>query len=153
MRFVCVMVLCGTLLWAYIVSRFCEMATNADPGNTEFTQLLDGLNAYLGAHEIPRAMARRLREYLHPQKPNIPQRHMEAAIPCLSPALQAELILHVNQPWIHRAWFLRDLEPACLVRLAREMSLQIFAPGELAPLGKVAQVLDAKREVERRRRR
>lgn len=60
---------------------------------------------------------------------------MEKAIPILSPALQAELILHVNQPWIDRAWFLRGLEPACLVRLARELSARVFAPGELAPLG------------------
>ena len=74
-------------------------------------------------------------EYLHEQKPNLVQRYMEKAIPILSPALQAELILHVNQPWIDRAWFLRGLEPACLVRLARELSARVFAPGELAPLG------------------
>lgn len=73
------------------------MATNANPGHTEFRQLLDGLNDYITTHEIPADIARRLREYLHQQKPNIVQSYMEKAIPHLSPALQAEIILYVNQ--------------------------------------------------------
>ena len=71
---VCTMVLVGVLLWAYVLSQFCDMATNSSPGNTEFKQLLDGLNEYLAAHYIPPSMHHRLREYLHEQKPNLVRR-------------------------------------------------------------------------------
>lgn len=55
------MVLIGVLLWAYVLSQFCDMATNSSPGNTEFKQLLDGLNEYFDARDVPRSMHRRLR--------------------------------------------------------------------------------------------
>jgi len=52
----------------------------------------------------------------------------------LSPALQVEVILHVHQQWLASTWFLKGLESSCLVRLAREMTVQTLAPGEVAPI-------------------
>ena len=59
---VAAMLLIGVLLWAYVLSQFCDMATNSSPGNTEFKQLLDGLNEYFDARDVPRSMHHRLRE-------------------------------------------------------------------------------------------
>ena len=63
------LVVCGALLWTYVLALFCDMATNSNPGLTQFHQLLDGLNQFIHTHRLPKGMARRLREYLHQQKP------------------------------------------------------------------------------------
>ena len=131
---VSMMVVFGALLWTYVLALFCDMATNSNPGLTQFRQLLDGLNYFIRAHRLPKDMARRLREYLHQQKPGQLGKYAERAIPVLSPTLQVEVILHVHRLWLESTWFLKGLEPSCLVRLAREMSLQTLAPGEVAPL-------------------
>ena len=138
---VCAMVLCGALLWTYVLALFCDMATNSNPGLTQFKQLLDGLNHFIHAHRLPREMARRLREYLHQQKPGQLGKYAEKAIPVLSPALQVEVILHVHRQWLESTWFLCGLEPSCLVRLAREMTIQTLAPGEVAPMHNLCAVL------------
>ena len=130
---VCAMVLCGALLWTYVLALFCDMATNSNPGLTQFRQLLDGLNIFINAHRLPRPLAHRLREFLHQQKPGQLGKYAEKAIPVLSPALQVEVILFVHRRWLENTWFLKGLEPSCLVRLAREMVIQTLAPGEVAP--------------------
>ena len=131
---VCIMVLCGALLWTYVLALFCDMATNSNPGLTQFRQLLDGLNIFIQKHRLPLPLARRLREYLHQQKPGQLGKYAEKAIPVLSPALQVEVILFVHRQWLESTWFLKGLEPSCLVRLAREMTVQTLAPGEVAPM-------------------
>ena len=131
---VCVLVVCGALLWTYVLALFCDMATNSNPGLTQFRQLLDGLNLFIRTHQLPKEMARRLREYLHQQKPGQLGKYAERAIPVLSPTLQVEVILHVHRLWLESTWFLKGLETSCLVRLAREMQMQTLAPGEVAPL-------------------
>ena len=131
---VMLMVVCGALLWTYILALFCDMATNSNPGVTQFRQLIDGLNGFIATHRVPKEMAQRLREYLHQQKPGQLRKYAERAIPVLSPTLQVEVLLHVHRMWLESTWFLRGLEPSCLVRLAREMVTQTLAPGEVAPM-------------------
>merc|ERR1712185_491650 len=104
---VCALVLCGALLWTYVLALFCNMATNSNPGLTQFRQLLDGLNHFIRAHRLPHDMARRLREYLHQQKPGQLGKYAEKAIPVLSPTLQVEVILHVHRVWLESTWFLK----------------------------------------------
>ena len=40
----------------------------------------------------------------------------------------------MHRLWLEATWFLKGLESSCLVRLAREMTTQTLAPGEVAPM-------------------
>lgn len=108
---VCLMVICGALLWTYVLALFCDMATNSNPGLTQFRQLLDGLNAYITTHRLPKEMARRLREYLHQQKQGQLAKVAEKCLPVLSPTLQVEVLLYVHRMWLESTWSLRGLDP------------------------------------------
>ncbi|KOO32278.1 voltage-gated ion channel superfamily [Chrysochromulina tobinii] len=131
---VLVLVLVGALVWTYVLALFCDMTTNANPCGTHFKQLLDGLNIYIQTHQLPRELALRLREYIIWQKEAQMTKFAEKAVPGLSPALQVETVLYVHRNWLNAVWFFKDLEPSCLVRLAREMQVETFAPGEVTPL-------------------
>ena len=85
---VMILVLCGALLWTYVLALFCDMATNSNPGLTQFRQLLDGLNNFIVTHELPVEMAHRLREFLHQQKGAQMEKFADRTIPMLSPTLQ-----------------------------------------------------------------
>jgi hypothetical protein len=131
---VLVLMLVGALLWTYLLALFCDMATNGEPGMTHFKQLLDSLNRHANAHQLPKEMARRIREYMYQQQPSQLSKYNEGVISCLSAGLQCEILLYVNRPWLQKVWFFQNLEPACLARLTREMSALTFAPSEIAPL-------------------
>ena len=131
---VLVLMLLGALLWTYLLALFCDMATNGEPGMTHFKQLLDSLNRHANAHQLPKEMARRIREYMYQQQPSQLSKYNEGVISCLSAGLQCEILLYVNRPWLQKVWFFQNLEPACLARLARETSVLTFAPSEIAPL-------------------
>ena len=49
--------LVGVLLWAYVLSQFCDMATNSSPGNTEFKQLLPASAGSGSPHKGPKGEA------------------------------------------------------------------------------------------------
>ena len=50
---VLLLVLIGAILWTQILALFCDVVTNSDPAGVRFRQVLDELNAFLDAHELP----------------------------------------------------------------------------------------------------
>ena len=44
--------------WTDILALFCDMATNSNPGLTQFRQLIDGLNVFIHAHRLPKDHSR-----------------------------------------------------------------------------------------------
>ena len=127
------MVLVGAILWTIILAKFCNVATNSDPSLTYFYQKLDDLNRFTADNNVPKEMARRLREYLLQQKEFILRDNSAKSIPMLSTALQIEVVLQCNRHWLSGIWFLRDLEEICLVRICSSLVSKTLAPGELAP--------------------
>ena len=59
---VTILVILGALLWTRVLAKFCDVATNSDPGLTEFRQGLDGLNDFIRENNLPKEMGRRMRE-------------------------------------------------------------------------------------------
>jgi hypothetical protein len=112
----------GALLWTYVLALFVEHVTNANPGLTQFHQLLDGLNDYISYHRLPDRMGERMREYLHQQKGV--QLHLfdERALHSLSKTMQIEVTLHV-----HRSRPPIELTPA-YARAVLRCSRPIFDP-------------------------
>ena len=130
---VMVLIVFGALLWTRVLAMFCDVATNSNPGLTYFNQQLDGLNEFIKTNEVPKEMARRMREYLHQMKGAQLQEHAARSLPSLSPALQIELVLFCHRHWVDAIWFLKGLDEVVLVRLAMSMKSRVLAPGEVAP--------------------
>lgn len=128
------LVINAAFLWTIILAKFCDVATNADPALTSFHQKLDDMNRFILVNNVPKEMARRLREYLLQQKDHLLQEEAARAVPMLSTALQIEVVLHCNRDWLDAVWFLRELEEVCLVKICGNLAVKTLAPGELAPL-------------------
>ena len=56
---VTVLVVCGALMWTYVLAKFCDVATNSDPGLTAFRQTVDALNELIRSYQVPTASTRR----------------------------------------------------------------------------------------------
>jgi len=132
---VTVLVVCGALMWAYVLAKLCDVATNSDPGLTAFRQTVDALNELIRSYQVPTAMAQRLREYAHQQREQqLRQYAADRTIPILSTALQVELVMHCHRHWLDAVWFLRSMEEICLVRIAMAVGHRTLAPGEVTPM-------------------
>ena len=88
-----------------------------------------------GAERFERPLRRRLREYFHRT------RHLNFAatetrlLNQLSPSLQSEVLLLVNEAWVRRVWFLENTEEELIVTLAQTLSPMVLAPYEISPSG------------------
>lgn len=98
---------------------FCEVVANANPELSDFRHTMDDLNRllHLNSGFIPVNVRQRVREYFHQTK------HIQVAsagtrvIDQLSPELQGEVVLLINQHWIKKIWFLKDVEVGCVVQV------------------------------------
>ena len=134
---VTIIVVCGAFLYTTILARFCEVATNSNPAQTQFLQRLDDINTFAKVHNLPKELTRRMREYMHEQSGVQLRLWAAKAIPTLSTKLQTEVLLHVHRPWLDAIWFIRDLEVRCKVMLATEMESLVLTPAEVAPRRKL----------------
>jgi len=133
--FITALVLLGAVLWTYVLAVFCEVVANSNPELSEFRHTMDDLNRLMNLNKgvIPLDVRQRVREYFHQTK------HIQIAsagsrvIDQLSSELQGEIVLRINQHWLKKIWFLKDVEIGCLVQVAMSMFALVFAPGETPP--------------------
>ena len=131
---VTLLVIIGAFLWTTVLARFCEVATNSNPGLTHFLQSLDEINQYTRINKLPTELGTRLREYMHEQRLVQQKLWAEKALPQLSAKLQVECILHSHRAWLDAIWFVKGFGKNCKVKLAQSMSAKVLTPGEVAPL-------------------
>jgi len=128
---VIVLNLFGGLLWTSVLAAFCDIATNSNPEETSFNQMLDDLNRFMANNRLPLEMQSRLRAYLHQRKHIGRAESAQHVLNRLSAALQIEVTLVVHGDWLRHLWFLKNAEHACLVQVASKMEPRVYAPGEL----------------------
>ena len=130
--FVTLLVVMGAFLWTSVLARFCEVATNSNPGLTHFLQSLDDINHFSRINYLPPPLATKLREYMHEQRNVQLKVWSEKAIPQLSTKLQIEVLMHCHTPWLEAIWFVRKFESLCKVKMATSMERFVLSPGEVA---------------------
>jgi len=130
-----VIMLGSGLLWGYLIGVFCSLA-GASPSVQAFRDELSQLNSFMATYNLPRDVRYRLREFLHE---TIHLRDAQARaklIAKLSPAMQGEVALLVNQEWISKVWYLRkNSQLEMLIELGSRLQACVFAPWELCPTG------------------
>ncbi|KAL1515906.1 hypothetical protein AB1Y20_002520 [Prymnesium parvum] len=129
-----VMLLSG-MLWGYLVGVFCSLAA-ASPSIQAFQNELSELNKFMASHNLSSDLRFRLREFIHE---TVHLRNAEARnvlISKLSPAMQGEVSLLVNQRWLCKVWYLeRGMQLELLIEIASRLKAQVFAPWEFCPAG------------------
>jgi len=132
-----VLMLIGGCLWGYVIGTFCGALANLSPAVAEFRTNMNDLNGYIATNQINQPLARRLREFFHQTSHLADAPSHSRLLTMLSPALQSETVLTVNQGWLGKVWFLNheDVSQPFVVRLAIALSPMILAPFEIAPHG------------------
>ena len=130
---VAIMLLTG-MLWGYLIGIFCTMAA-LSPTVQAFRNDLSALNVFMSEHHIDPKMRFRLREYMHQ---TVHLRMTEAKrelLTKLSPAMQGQMSLLINQKTIGKVWYLANVEVGLLIHLASKLQPLIFPPHEMCPGG------------------
>ena len=125
----------GALLWGQVIGTFVSVIANARPDVTWFRSAMDQLNGFMALYELPGQMRFRLREYF--QQSRHVQRGLQRKriLDHLSPQLQGEVAMHMNQRWLEGIRFLRGAEPEMVVLVACSLVPAVFTPGELTTPG------------------
>jgi len=129
-----VIMLATGMLWGYLIGIFCTMAAPA-PAVQAFRDDLSALNSFMVQYGLDSQTRFRLREYMHETIHLKNQEAHKGLIQKLSPAMQGEVSLLVNQRTIGRVWYLQRAEVEVLIHLAAKLKPMVFAPLELCPSG------------------
>jgi len=129
-----VIMLATGMLWGYLIGIFCTMAAPA-PTVQAFRDDLSALNSFMVQYGLDSQTRFRLREYMHETIHLKNQEAHKGLIQKLSPAMQGEVSLLINQRTIGRVWYLQKAEVEVLIHLAAKLKPMVFAPLELCPSG------------------
>lgn len=135
----CFVMLMGAIIWAAIIASFCAVLSQLDPSGVEFRKTIDHLNAFIQRNHLKKDVAIRLREYEASSvsacdTANQPSdwtsrryffqtRYLQrdkmdrVLLSKMSPALQGEVTLALNESWLKKVWFFKDCDNDFLVQV------------------------------------
>ena len=135
-QFISVFIMLVTgMTWGYLIGIFCSMAA-LSPTSQAFRDEMSDLNSFMREHHVAPEMRFRLREYMHQ---TVHLRKTEAKshlLTKLSPAMQGEMSLLLNERTMGQVWYLADTpsqETSLLIHLAATIQPMVFPPHELCP--------------------
>lgn len=137
-----IMLLSG-MLWGYLVGVFCSMAA-ASPTAQAFRDELSQLNEFMNAYNLHPTLRFRLREYFHETVHLRNSDARRALLDKLSPAMQGEVSLLINQRWVGKVWYLQDnAQLELLIEISSHLQAQVRCEGPPPAIWNVAPFRDA----------
>jgi hypothetical protein len=130
---VAIMLLTG-MLWGYLIGIFCTMAAPA-PTLAIFREDMSRLNSFMASHRIAPELRFRLREYMHQAVHLHTLESQSGLLSKLSPAMQGEVALLLNEHTMDRIWYLHGADLGLLIHLSHRLKPTIFPPAEFCPIG------------------
>lgn len=122
-------------IWAYVIGAICGIVSHLQPHQVEFRKTLDDLNSSMAEHGMPQDMRVRFRRYFHEALDLKRYSGEQSVVAQMSPLLQGEFAMFVNQEWIDKVWYIRGLGEEVLAWIARHMKMNVFSPRErIAPI-------------------
>lgn len=117
-------------IWAYVIGAICGIVSHMQPHMVEFRKTMDDLNVAMAEHHMPSEMRVRFRRYFHEAFETKRYAAEQAVVAQMSPLLQGEFATFVNREWIHKVWYLRDLNEDVVAWIARHIKAAVFSPNE-----------------------
>ena len=133
-----IMMLFGSLTFAYLIGSFSGLASNLSPDVRRFRQDLTDLNKFLTANHIPSGLRYQLREFLHQTVYLRNNATGNRLLSEMAPKLRNEVALTINKKNLLKIDLLRDeCEQGLILELAFSLTLGIFPPGDYCPNGHI----------------
>ena len=132
---ICSIIMLGSgMMWGYLIGTFCGLAANLSPSVQQFREELSQLNDFMSKYDIDAPTRLRLREYFHETVHLRDSENRTKLLKKLSPAMQGEVSWVVNQCWIRRVWYLKEMQHrGLMIELAAHLQPLVFPPLEFAP--------------------
>ena len=131
----CLIVVVGALLWGHVIGTFVTVISQYNPDLTWFRTTMDSLNRFMAINQLPPEMRVRLREFFQQSRHVHRGQQRRQLLQLMSPLLQGEVALAINEKWVERVRFLKGAEKELVVLVAISLSPTVFAPGEMATPG------------------
>jgi len=120
----------GAMVWAYVVSNVVSYVANMSPATSQFRLSMNALNSYAYDNKLPAAMRHQVRDYFHRTSHLWTGHEKQTCLLRLSPKLQANVIMHVNEEWIKTVSWLRFEDPIFITQLVMALLPEVFVPNE-----------------------
>jgi hypothetical protein len=125
------LMLIGGFLWAQVIGVLTSALSTMSPGTTDFKLTIAALNKYIYNNDLPEHMSQRLRDYFFRTRHLWDSNQSSKVLRKLSPRMQGEVLMEVNQAWLKSVHWLAEEDTAFLAELILDMSPAVFAPQEL----------------------
>ena len=119
------LVVVGALVWGHVIGTWVSVINNVNPDLKWFRNTMDSLNTFMSIHGLPSEMRTRLREYFQQTRHMHRGQERKHLMRLMSPQLQGEVALYMNQKWLKNVPFLQGVERELLVLVSRITSLPI----------------------------
>jgi len=118
-----------------VIGTFVTVISQYNPDLTWFRTTMDSLNRFMAINQLPPEMRVRLREFFQQSRHVHRGQQRRQLLQLMSPLLQGEVALAINEKWVERVRFLKGAEKELVVLVAISLSPTVFAPGEMATPG------------------
>mmetsp|Transcript_23740 Transcript_23740/g.47369 ORF Transcript_23740/g.47369 Transcript_23740/m.47369 type:complete len:853 (-) Transcript_23740:227-2785(-) len=125
----------GSLVWGYVVGTFVSVLANSHPDLIWFRTTLDQLNHFMYVNQLPHELRVRLREYFQQSRHIHRGQQRKQLMTLMSPSLQGEVAMKINQRWLKSVSFLQKAEQNFIIVISSTLHPAVFAPGEQASFG------------------
>lgn len=127
----------GAMSWGMVLGTIVSNLSSLDPDGDKFAQTMSELNMMMLREDLPNEMRIRLREYFQQTVHVRFTQQRSELLSTMSPSLRTEVVWQCNREWLSRIWFLKGASVPFLVQLSLKLTAQVFAPGEVAPRGRM----------------
>jgi len=134
-RLVCALLMFASgFLWAYALGETMSALGNSNMHEKDFRQMLDDLNHMMADRGLPRNLERRLRSFFFQIKDLARVQGYKVLVEQLSPSLQGELAMTVNEVWLRKVWYFNSdrlrMPSSFLQSLATMLQVSVHAQQE-----------------------
>mmetsp|Transcript_104032 Transcript_104032/g.333449 ORF Transcript_104032/g.333449 Transcript_104032/m.333449 type:complete len:824 (+) Transcript_104032:59-2530(+) len=105
-----VMIVISGISWAVVLGQVCGIIVNLDSDQQTFRTNMDELNSMMSDRVLPTDMRQRLRSFFLSNKTAQRRMRHDRLISCMSPGLQGEVVMSINDRWIGHVSLLRQIQ-------------------------------------------
>lgn len=130
MRWCTILIMFGSILWAYIIGNACGIVNTLDVATMNHRQTMDQLNRFMEDQGMPTKQRLRLRAYFNNCRDIAKSDGHRQLISKMSPALKEEVAYSASR-WLANLDYFRGVSSKFVATLSNEVISNVFVPAEV----------------------
>lgn len=122
--------LIGASVYAYVVGSICSIIASMNMRETEFQELMDQLNTFIGEAKIEKNLALRMRAFFRYRRHTTSFKSWHALLQMMSPSMRGEVAIQLNKGWMAGIEFLEGIPQTVIIELSFAFVLETYPPEE-----------------------